>query len=108
MRSVFLKMPHKKIKVPFKFKNASGIEYEVTFRKPDRRHSADGLCSDPKDDAPKIQISPYLTKQSELNTSIHEFAHAFFWDKPENVVAKFASALSRFLYNERSWRKIEK
>jgi len=102
-------MPEKKKdKIPFKFKNASGVEYEVSFRKPDKRYNADGICSDPSEDVPKIQISPYLSKQNELNTSIHEFAHAFFWDKSENVIAKFASALSRFLYNERHWRKIEK
>ena len=98
----------KKDRGSFKFKNASGVEYEVSFRKPDRRHHADGICSSPKDDVPKIQISPYLSKQNELNTSIHEFAHAFFWDKPETVVAKFASALSRFLFNECQSRKIEK
>ena len=103
-------MPKKtrKKKENFKFKTSKGIEYQVVWRKPDRRQKAVGLCSSPKDDSPRVQISPHLSKQNELNTSIHEFAHAFFWDKSENQVAKFANALSRFLYTERGWRKIEK
>ena len=103
-------MPEKrrKPKRNFKFKTARGIQYEVIWRKPDRRHRAVGLCSDPKDESPRVQISPHLGKQNELNTSIHEFAHAFFWDKSEIAVAKFANALSRFLYTECGWRKIEK
>jgi hypothetical protein len=103
-------MPKKtrKKKENFKFKTSKGIEYQVVWRKPDRRHKAVGLCSSPKDDSPRIQISPHLSKQNELNTSIHEFAHAFFWDKSEHQVAKFANALSRFLYTECGWRKIEK
>jgi hypothetical protein len=102
----------RKRKQNFKFKTAKGVEYEVVFRKPDRRFRAVGLCSDPsvseQGQVPRVQISPYLTKQTELNTSIHEFAHAFFWDKSETEVAKFANALSRFLYTECGWRKIEK
>lgn len=98
----------KKKNKKFKFKTSKGVEYEVIFRKPDRRYRAVGLCSDPNSKIPKIQISPYLSKQTELNTSIHEFAHAFFWDKTETEVAKFANALSRFLYTECGWRKIEK
>ena len=102
----------RKKKQNFKFKTAKGVEYTVVWRKPDERHGAVGLCSNPsvaKDGKiPKIQISPHLSKQSELNTSIHEFAHAFFWDKPETQVFKFANALSRFLYTECGWRKIEK
>jgi len=102
-------MPKKRRKESnFKFKTSKGVQYEVVFRKPDKRHMAVGLCSNPKDDRPRVQISPYLSKQVELNTSIHEFAHAFFWDKPETDVAKFANALSRFLYTKCSWRKIEK
>ena len=91
----------------FFFKNNDGTEYEVIFRKPDKRHfggDCDGICTDPEGSDPKIHINPYLTKQSELNTSIHEFTHAFFWNKPEKEVAHFANTLSRFLYNHCSWR----
>ena len=97
-------------KRPFKFKNAKGIEYEVLFRKPNQKHygDADGICSDPNGCKPKIHISPYLTPQSELNTCIHEFAHAFFWEKSETEVFAFANSLSRFLYTDRKWRRIKR
>ena len=103
-------MPKKKTKKKknFTFKNAKGIEYEVIFRKPDKRLEADGLCYSPSEDSPKIYISPHLTTQSELNTIIHEFAHAFFWNRKETQIAKFANALSRFLFNEHRWRKESK
>jgi Zn-dependent peptidase ImmA (M78 family) len=94
---------------PFKFKNAKGVVFEVHFRKPDKRYNAVGLCFDPEmakhGETPKIYISPHLSDQVELNTIIHEFAHAFFWDRPEAKVAKLADALSHFIYTERGWRK---
>ena len=62
-----------------------------------------GICQDPDDEHPKIYISPYLTDQSELNTSIHEIAHAFFWDKSETDIARFADVCSNFLY-QNGWR----
>ena len=98
-------MPRKKKN--FTFTTLEGVEYEVIFRKPDKRtyKDADGVCYAPDEDNPKIYISPHLTKQSELNTAIHEFCHAFFWDKTESEVYKFANSLSRFLYNYCKWRK---
>jgi hypothetical protein len=97
-------------KEPFKFKNSKGIEYEVLFRKPNERHygDADGTCANPGVPNPKIHISPYLTLQSELNTCIHEFAHAYFWDKTETEISAFANSLSRFLYTERKWRRMKR
>ena len=94
----------------FTFKNRECVEYIVLFKKPHGKHfdEADGVCYSPDDKRPRIYINPYLTKQSELNTCIHEFAHAFFWDETERSVASFANALSRFLYQECSWRKIER
>jgi len=105
-------MGRRRKKKNFIFKNPKGVTYEVIFRKPNKMHygkDCDGVCYDPEDEIPpKILINPYLTSQSELNTSIHEFAHAFFWDKSESDVYKFANTLSRFLYNEQKWRKNEK
>ena len=94
----------------FKFKNTNGVEYEVFFKKPNSKYyaDADGYCHDPKEKDPKIYINPYLTKQSELNTIIHEMAHAFFWDKPEKDIFAYANAVSRMLFNHQQWRKIEK
>ena len=91
----------------FTFKNSKGIEYEVLFYRPNKKiyNDAVGLCHDPKEKNPKIYIHPDQTDQGELNTAIHEFAHAFFWDKSETDVYNFANALSRFLYNECHWRK---
>ena len=86
----------------FFFKNNDGSEYEVIFRKPNKKHfgeDCDGICTDPSQEEPKIHINPYLTTQSELNTSIHEFTHAFFWNKSEKDVAHFTNTLSRFLFN---------
>ena len=94
----------------FYFNNNDGAEYEVIFRKPNKNHfgeDCDGICACPEEKSPKIHISPHLTKQSELNTSVHEFAHAFFWEKSEREISHFANTLSRFLYNFRNWRYLE-
>jgi alpha-galactosidase/6-phospho-beta-glucosidase family protein len=88
----------------FTFKTPEGVEYTVKRRKPDKRMKCVGLCDDPTEKEPKIYISPYLTRQSELNTAVHEFAHAFFWDKTEEDIYKFANTLSRYLYTHRGWR----
>ncbi len=93
----------------FKFKNTKGVEYEVFFIKPNEKWygDIDGYCHDPKEKNPKIYVNPYLTKQSELNTIVHEMAHAFFWDKPEKDIFAYANAVSRMLYNHQNWRKLE-
>ena len=98
------------MKPVFRFTNTKGIEYEIIFRKPRKDaygEGIDGICIDPTEAkggyVPKIYINPYLTKKSELNTCIHEIAHAFFWDKPEIDVARFADTASNFLY-QNGWR----
>ena len=80
----------------FTFTNGDGTFYEVQFTKPNTHHygEADGTCADPSEENPKIHINPYLTKRNELNTIIHEFTHAFFWDKSEREVRKFSSVLA--------------
>tara|TARA_Y100001938_G_scaffold131492_1_gene188664 strand:+ start:19283 stop:19699 length:417 start_codon:yes stop_codon:yes gene_type:complete len=94
----------------YKFKNTKGVEYEVYFRKPNTAHfgKADGYCDDPdvrpSDGLPRIYINPYLTPKSELNTIIHEFTHAFFWDKSEKEVYKFANTVTALLYRQ-GWRR---
>ena len=91
----------------FIFKNSKGVEYEVFFKKPDERSykGADGICADPESRHPEICIRPDLTSQSELNTCIHELAHAFFWEETETNITKFANACSRLLFNKMKWRK---
>lgn len=90
----------------FKFRNTSGIRYEVYFVKPNEAYYGDihGLCDDPEEKNAKIYINPYLTPKSELNTAIHEMAHAFFWDKTEKEITKYANATTAFLYRQ-GWRK---
>ena len=88
------------------FKNADGVEYEICFRKPDARVApgADGLCDSPNQTSPRIRVNPYRTPQTQLNTIVHEMAHAFFWDKSELEITKFGNAVSRVLYNRLGWR----
>ena len=99
---------NKKKSFCFKFRNAKGIRYEVYFRKPNSAHfgKADGYCDDPEERAPRIYINPHLTPKSELNTIVHELCHAFFWDKSEREVYKFANTAAAFLYRQ-GWRKNE-
>ena len=62
----------------FSFKNCEGAKYEVIFNKPNAKHfgeDTEGVCHPPNETTSKVYISPYLTKQSELNTVIHEMAH---------------------------------
>ena len=104
-------MPKKGNKKPnFTFKNTKSVEYEVIFHKPNKLiygKKCDGFCQAPRDKNPKIFVSPYLTNQSELNTIVHEMAHAFFWDKPERDILAYSNAVSRMLYNHCQWRKPE-
>ena len=98
---------HNSIPNKSKFKNLDEVEYKVLFRKHDGRWygEADGICQSPDEKNPKIFINPYLTDQSELNTIIHEIAHAYFWDKTEKEIAAYSNTVSRFLYNWCGWRK---
>ena len=88
------------------FKNGDGIEYQILFKKPDKRTApgADGICETPHVENPRILINPYRTPQTQLNSIVHEMAHAFFWDKPEIDITKFGNAVSKVLYNKLGWR----
>ena len=91
----------------FKFKIVGGTVYFVEFKKPNKKYygkDCDGTCSPPDAKNPSICINPDRGPQTILNTSIHEFAHAHFWDKSEKEVKKFADSLSRFLYSHCGWR----
>ena len=94
-----------------KFKNAQDVEYELIFRKPDQRYygdDCDGVCSSPDKPNPRVLINPHRTDQTQLNSLIHEVAHAFFWDKKEYEIKKYADTMSRILYNELKWRRAKK
>lgn len=93
-----------------KFKSTDGVEYRITFRKPDKRtwgEDCDGVCFYPTGDKSKskIYINPHRTNQTQLNTLIHEVAHAFFPDKTEKEITSYGNTMSRLLYNEQKWRK---
>lgn len=88
------------------FKNQQGIKYTLRFKKPDARkygHCA-GFCFYPKNGKGLIEVSPQETNQTIFNTVIHEVTHAFFDDKSETEVTKFANTLSRLLFNELNFK----
>lgn len=87
----------------FIFKNTQGHKYEVIFKRLPSNCSYMGLCEDPEEDSPKIVIKQNLGDKSLLNTIIHEFAHAFFWDSSEKNVGTFANKVTKLLY-EMGWR----
>lgn len=94
-----------------KFKNTDGVSYEIVFKKPDKRtwgDNCDGVCFYECGLKSKIYINPYRSDQVHLNTIIHEVAHAYFDDKSEKEVTAFGNTLSRILYNNLKWRRLEK
>lgn len=51
-------------------------------------------------DTRTIQVRQSAKGLAELDTYVHEFLHACFWDLDEEAVTESADAISRFL-----WRK---
>ncbi len=98
--------PLKLNQVPFVFTNTKGYTYYSYMKKPDKRSfkGCDGICSDPEEPIPMIYIRPGMSDRREMNTQIHEVAHAFFWDKSETDIRRYADTVSRYLY-EMGWRK---
>lgn len=92
-------------KKPFVFRTCDGkTRYEVILKKPPKAYKAVGLCFDPKEENPQIIVNPDQTEKELMNTIIHEFAHAFFWDSSEKNVNKFGNTVTRYLYSQ-GWRK---
>jgi len=96
-------MPKKTTK-SFKFKTHKGVEYSVSKIKIPPRNRAEGLCDCPDNETPQIWIEASLLPRREMSVTIEEFAHAFFWDKSEKNVRKFAATLTKYLYAN-GWRK---
>ena len=96
-------MPKKNTK-SFKFKTDKGVEYSVSKIKIPARDKAEGLCDSPENECPQIFIEASLLPRREMSVTIEEFAHAFFWDKSEKNVRKFAAVLTKYLYAN-GWRK---
>jgi len=93
------------MKKPFVFRTYDGkVRYEVILKKPPKCYNAVGLCLDPTESDPKILVNPNQTERQLMNTIIHEFAHAFFWDSSEQNVSKFGNIITRYLYSQ-GWRK---
>jgi len=88
----------------FTFKTDKGIEYSVTKIKIPAKTNAEGLCDSPDNATPQIFIEASLLPKREMSVTIEEFAHAFFWDKSEKNVRKFAAVLTKYLYAN-GWRK---
>ena len=96
-------MPKKNIK-SFNFKTDKGVEYHVNKIKIPAKDKAEGLCDSPENDYPKILREASLLPRREMSVTIEEFAHAFFWDKSEKNVRKFAATLTKYLHAN-GWRK---
>lgn len=96
-------MPKKTTK-SFTFKTDKGVKYSVDKIKIPAKDRAEGLCDSPDSDYPKIVIESSLLPRREMAVTIEEFAHAFFWDKSEKNVRKFAAVLTKYLYAN-GWRK---
>ena len=96
-------MPKKNIK-SFNFKTDKGVEYHVNKIKIPAKDKAEGLCDSPENEYPTILIEASLLPRREMSVTIEEFAHAFFWDKSEKNVRKFAAVLTKYLYTN-GWRK---
>lgn len=87
----------------FTFEDGKGHKYKVLFKKLPPRCSYMGLCEDPEDESPKIVINSKLKGKGLMNTLIHEFAHAFFWESTEKNVTIFANKITKILY-QMGWR----
>jgi len=96
-------MPKKTTK-SFKFKTDKGVEYSVNKIGIPSKNKAEGLCECPDNKSPQIFIEASLLPRREMSVAIEEFAHAFFWDKSEKNVRKFAATLAKYLYAT-GWRK---
>jgi len=88
----------------FKFKTDKGVEYSVSKIKIPVKDKAEGLCDSPENEQPQIFIEQSLLPRREMSVTIEEFAHAFFWDKSEKNVRKFAATLTKYLHAN-GWRK---
>jgi hypothetical protein len=75
------------------------ISVPVYYENIAKRHDASGLCYDPLTDRRKILIENRLGKRRQLNVTIEEICHAFFWDEPEYKVRKFSAQLGKVIYN---------
>ena len=95
----------KKTSKSFKFKTDLGAEYSVNRNKINTKINAEGFCDSPDSKSPEIVIDPRLLPKREMSVTIEEFAHAFFWEKSEKKVRKFAAVLTKYLYSQ-GWRKI--
>jgi hypothetical protein len=89
---------------PFIFKNSKGVEYSVTVENIPPKREALGECDAPWNNNPKIVIEADLTDRRRLSVAIEEIAHAFFFERPEKDIKKFAATLAKFLYKD-DWRK---
>jgi hypothetical protein len=88
--------------VPFTFTAPNGSKYECYFRKVGK---LDGICYDPADDEPRIFVTPKMSDRREMNTCIHEAAHAFFWNEPEYKILRYGNTVSNWLH-KLGWRKV--
>lgn len=89
---------------PYVFKNAHGKKYVIRTKKIPNKYRAHGLCEPPNWKKPNIWLDERMSDRKRLSVAIEEMTHAFFWEKTEKQVKKFAARLAKFLYHD-GWRR---
>ena len=57
-----------------------------------------GSCDNPKDYAKEIVVRKNMDEKEELDTNIHEFLHACFWDLTEEAITESAKDITEALW----------
>ncbi len=76
-------------------------KFKIVFKRPNKKHEADGLCLHPKgfrDKIGKVYIDPYLKEQRFLKVSIDELIHANCWPLDNDVVDIMSDTIGNFLW----------
>lgn len=80
-----------------------GKEFKIYLKK--LRAKEEGFCENPLRKKPKIVIDERLLPRRELAVICEEIAHAFFYEKTEREIRRFAAVLTKTIY-KRGYRKI--
>jgi hypothetical protein len=75
-----------------------GKRYKIELVAPSKIQYDLGVCQDPRQKGKSIKINNTLTGLEELDTWIHEFLHASFFDLSEEPVLEISTDLARLLW----------
>ena len=89
--------------VKFPFTNYEGQKYQLSFRKPLKKHEALGICNPPEPKkTSRLYVDPSLEGWQLREITLHEITHAFFWDVTEEKVDMFAQTVIKALMSKES------